>query len=1670
MAQNYFSKNTDSHNFKTQTAFLAHSETSKKKYYNFQSIIAFFSLFMMLFITGNTTVAQTLLIDPAGDGGFETGTTFVANGWTADTGSNRNWYVGTGQTGYTGNRCAFIGNSATTVGSDGSTRTVHLYRSITIPAGATNIQLSFKYKQAVSDFINPIYYDYITVYTDNTTPSSGSFPGGTLQFGPYPNVSVSSFTTQNITFPNTLSGTTTNLIFTFKSDAVTPIGYGAIDDVSLTYTPAAAPPTITSLGSTSGCIGTNITINGTNLSGATVANVKIGGTAVSSIISNSGTVLVATIGTGTTGTVSVTTPGGPVTSTSTFTVNPLPIITTQPAARSICTNGSGTFTVATTGATTYQWRRNTVNLTNGALYSNANTATLTITNPAAVDAGNFDVIVGNAASCTITSNPVALTITTTPAITTNPNNAAVPAGTNTSFTVAASNSPTSYTWEVSTNGGTIWSTVSNGGVYTNATAATLNITNASIGMNNYKYRASGTNSCGTSVVSSTATLTVSLSYCKPTTTNGGSSLYISQVNIIGTLSDPGVNNSTYNTLASIGYQDFAALPSKAKQAAGEGINIVSTCDGTVMGRGTWKAWVDWNNDGDFVDAGEEVYNIQGWVGQTQTFGFVIPAGQTPGDYRIRIRVNNGETYYGPPTKAWVENYGFDFNPCENFGSPGSAKYYGEAEDYLFTVISSCASKITSITPNFTCGTDTVNLAASGIGAIGYNWYDSEFEGNLLATTATGNWKTSPIATTTTYWVTSFNGACESVARTQITATVKPITTLTVSNATPTVCGEGSIIDLSAAGGDERYHLINEDFEGGALGVFSNINNDASSDAGKGSRSWTNKTSTYVPNSTDGNTWFPALSSGFGVNKFVMTKSDSNPYPNASIQNSLTSNAVPGTGVTNLKLKLKLYYSRYWADGTHISPAATTDPNPEYVTIEATYNNWVNVTTLATITSDTGIGSRFATLPIYSLPAAFNNQAAIKIRIKHHSWASGTGYLADGVAVDDVELYGDKPLSNPNFVLSGSPTPVAFTTALCTPGTEYLGGPVLKIWVKPTLPQLELTTYSFTATATLSNNCPISTTINVTNTTKVWKGDTDNDWNKASNWLPTGIPTPSTCVIIPSGTTSKIMNSPDAEAKTVAVKATGNLELQSDKNLTVTDNIIVEDKATFNVRNNASLVQKNNTVNTGIVNVERITQPMNRYDFTYWSSPLTAASNFTLWHLSPLTLSDKYFSWTPSIGGASGNWKYESTATKMEPGIGYIVRAPQNFNISGTKSLQTANFIGTPNNGDVTVPITYGAMGALETDDKWNLLGNPYPSAISAATFLDNATNAALLDGTIYFWTHITIPLNTTPDPFYGDFVYNYTDEDYAAWNKTGGTATAAAQSGGVTPNGFIASGQSFLTLSLATAPSGNNAIFKNNMRRNISTGATYDNSQFFKQANNNKTNKNTEINTEASEEKHRIWLNLTNNSGAFSQILVGYVPGATQDRDRSYDGELLGGNDVSFYSIIPDVNLTIQGRALPFDENDQVQLGYNSEISGELSIRVDHIDGLFDTQNIYLEDKELSVIHNLKEKPYVFNTEKGDFNERFTLRYTDKTLGTDPFNLSKANEVNVIINQNVTVQSYNQPIKNIVVYDLLGRKIDSYKKVNTLQFTLNRLNKTTAGLILKITLENEAVVTKKIIF
>ena len=123
-------------------------------------------------------IAQTTLISPTGDGGFENGGTFAANGWTEVNGATNNWFLGAVSTPSAGANAAYVSNDvagATYTYTVTTANTVHFYRDVTFPAGEPNIVLSFKWKAGGESS-----YDYVTVYSMPTsnTPVVNSPAGG----------------------------------------------------------------------------------------------------------------------------------------------------------------------------------------------------------------------------------------------------------------------------------------------------------------------------------------------------------------------------------------------------------------------------------------------------------------------------------------------------------------------------------------------------------------------------------------------------------------------------------------------------------------------------------------------------------------------------------------------------------------------------------------------------------------------------------------------------------------------------------------------------------------------------------------------------------------------------------------------------------------------------------------------------------------------------------------------------------------------------------------------------------------------------------------------------------------------------------------------------------------------------------------------------------------------------------------------------------------------------------------------------------------------------------------------------------------------------------------------------------------------------------------------------
>jgi Fe-S cluster assembly iron-binding protein IscA len=486
-------------------------------------------------------------------------------------------------------------------------------------------------------------------------------------------------------------------------------------------------------------------------------------------------------------------------------------------------------------------------------------------------------------------------------------------------------------------------------------------------------------------------------------------------------------------------------------------------------------------------------------------------------------------------------------------------------------------------------------------------------------------------------------------------------------------------------------------------------------------------------------------------------------------------------------------------------------------------------------------------------------------------------------------------------------------------------------------------------------------------------------------------------------------------------------------MTITNEVSVDVDGFLTFEDDASLVQINNATNTGEIDYIRTTDTgIYKTDYVYWSSPV---EGFTLGGVSKnLTLSDKYYSYEPTATGE--DWQQESTLTEMASGKGYIIRGPEYGPSAQPGNKYTATFTGVPNNGHYEINDLFA--------DKSYLLGNPYPSALDADTFM--ADNAAVLNGTLYFWTHNTdmqnrnLILSTA-----GSGAFAYTSNDYATYNATGGvgidsgTVTAPAPVGtnprgdnnANPPSGKIASGQGFFASSKLTIPANTKIIFDNTMRVGVIDITKEDNSQFFKTRNPNGKTANTKV-----IEKNRVWLNLTNAKGAFKQTLVGYLTDATNDYDDRFDGESFDGNEfIDFYSLNQEINLTIQGRALPFDENDEVPLGYKTTINGAFTINIAQVDGLLTNQAVFIEDKLTNTVFDLKTGNYPFNTAAGTFNERFVLKYTNKILSVDQTDkvdgilaFYSNNYKTLIIKNNLADATVN----SVALFNLLGQKIENW--------------------------------------
>ncbi len=565
------------------------------------------------------------------------------------------------------------------------------------------------------------------------------------------------------------------------------------------------------------------------------------------------------------------------------------------------------------------------------------------------------------------------------------------------------------------------------------------------------------------------------------------------------------------------------------------------------------------------------------------------------------------------------------------------------------------------------------------------------------------------------------------------------------------------------------------------------------------------------------------------------------------------------------------------------------------------------------------------------------------------------------------------------------------------------------------------------------------------------------WN-GSSWSPSA-PTISSAVVI-NGNYSTTSGS--FESCSVTINNGFTLTVKSNTYIVINNDLTVNTGSTLIVEDKGSLVMLNDTgivTNNGTTQVLRTTSPYEEFDYTYWSSPVDAtviSTTFTDWRTDySFDFATANFADTQTINSSGtvtaatsdsfddyAPWAWQNFTGTMTNGKGYAIMAPTNVAFTPTATA-TVTFSGKVNNGVISVPIVESA-NATSTIDDYNLIGNPYPSAISANTFL--TTNGAKTSGTLYFWTHVANLSSSNPGPEINNFI----SDDYAVYNMTGGTS--ASLTGSTIPTGYIASGQGFFV----EAQGNNSVIFNDAMR-----SKTYSNSDFFKTAR-----------AQESNAMDRLWLNLENADGMFSQLLLAYSDQTTMDYDWGYDGRVnQSPNYLSFYTIAGSDRFKIQARSA-FDLNDIVPVGYFSAVAGDFTIGLGQQDGILNISEtpIYLEDVAMNIVHDLRQAPYVFTTESGRFENRFRLRYASDALAAPTFDALNSS---VVASSHAGVLQLNSSLelmKDIIVYDVLGRQLYAAHDIMNHQWSTTGITLSNQTLLLKITLSNGTVITRKVVF
>lgn len=601
----------------------------------------------------------------------------------------------------------------------------------------------------------------------------------------------------------------------------------------------------------------------------------------------------------------------------------------------------------------------------------------------------------------------------------------------------------------------------------------------------------------------------------------------------------------------------------------------------------------------------------------------------------------------------------------------------------------------------------------------------------------------------------------------------------------------------------------------------------------------------------------------------------------------------------------------------------------------------------------------------SLPSACDNQSLVHLRwiMTSNLQVSSGNVQSSGISrIDNIKIIGDQNINTKTYVsgynpntISGGSTISDVVTGL-TPDTQY---------------HYVVRAITGTCESADSNEIDVKTGNTVT-----WSGTT---WSNVTG---------------PTATlNSKIVGAytiaESFETNNLEIASTGSLDIQATKDVTVHGNITLPADNKITVESDGSLVQKNagadNNSNNSITVKRTALLPTKGY--TLWSSPVSGQNLYSFSNgynqanggTGTGTPWNRFFIYREAsdtfVTSADGI-TLSSTST-FERGRGYAIRGKNSYTPTGGTGVEVPasadvfTFNGKMNNGSIPSQLLKNSCGTDISEEVcakgYNLIGNPYPSNLDFDA-LYNANNSKMY-GTAYFWTNEDIAASASQQGS------SYSGNNYAIYNMTGGTPAVDIDpdqptSANPIPNGIVKLGQGFIIKAKKTGL-GQPIEFTNAMRVGHDADAPFYNAKRAV--------------------KDRFWLKMTSPANIANTILIGYIQGATNGFEIDFDGELFVVGSDSFYSILGNKKLAIQGKSAEFGNEDIIPVGTKYSTNGNYKISLGNKEGIFESeQKIYLKDKLTGSVTDLTAQDYIFAGSKGIDDTRFEIVYkSSEVLGSE---------------------------------------------------------------------------------